>query len=248
VNFSVWDCALEGEKGELRLGMRLVRGLAREEATRIAGAVQQHGQFHSLEKLWRASGVRAYTLKLLARADAFTSCGVSRQQALWSIQRFRDEVLPLFEKSEERESPSVLPPVTLPAQVIKDYHHTGLSLKAHPLSFLRAALKRSGAATAAELADQASGKRAAIAGLVLVRQRPPTASGVCFMTIEDETGSANLVVFPQVFAEFRAALCESVVVYVVGRVQKEDGVIHLAVDYAQGIDAGPELELSRDFH
>ena len=252
-NYSAWDCTLEGGAPALRLGMRLARGFSAEHAERIRTAVEQQGRFRTISELWRASGVPASALRCLARADGFSSFGVSRQQALWEIQKLRDERLPLFDGVETAEPCVALPPESKLRQVVHDYNATGLSLKAHPLSFLRAGLEEDGAVTSAQLRSALfcpDGRMVRLAGAVLVRQRPGTAGGVVFLTVEDETGIANLIVFPQVFQQFRQEICDSVFLYVLGRVQREDGITHLIVERAKPLGLyGAEIgSLSRDFH
>jgi error-prone DNA polymerase len=137
VNSSQWDCTLEDEA--LRLGMRLVRSLREDQALAITDAVAQHGSYGSIRDLWRGSGVRVSTLRHLASADAFGSMGLDRQAALWEIRVLSDEKLPLFDQQPDEPNGShvSLPPVDEPRKVIQDYAALGLSLKAHPVSFLR---------------------------------------------------------------------------------------------------------------
>lgn len=241
VSFSRWDCTLE--ESELRLGMRLVKGLREDEATAIAGAVQRYGPFSSIKALWRTSEVRLATLRLLASADAFGSMGMDRQSALWEIRALSDEELPLWEMHEgeekERRGPTPagtgLPPIPEPKKVIQDYAATGLSLKAHPVAFIRPMLTSRGAVPAAQIGDERRsphGTRVVVGGIVLVRQRPGTASGIVFMTIEDETGTANLILRPWVYQRFRPAARSGVVILARGRIERQDKVVHVLVDSA----------------
>jgi error-prone DNA polymerase len=261
VNRSAWDCTLEegvevsrrhGVEGPqppplpprhldaltppaLRLGMRLAAGLRQDAADAIAAAVNKHGPFKTVERLWRTSGVGVGSLRKLAAADAFHSMGLDRQHALWQIRRLRDERLPLFETvaMDEEESGTVaLPTIPLARTIRHDYQATGMSLKAHPLSLERVRLDAIRVRANATLRDERlspNGLRVAVAGLVLVRQRPGTASGIVFMTIEDETGVANLVVFPQIFEKFRTAARHSVAVVAWGRVERQGEVVHVKV-------------------
>ncbi len=253
VNFSRWDATLANGKQVLRLGLRLVKGLQQSEAEKIVLAVKRRGSFTSLSQLWRESGVRIYTLLRLARADAFSSFGLSRQQALWEIKRFRDEPLPLFDRYELVSENLELPPLDSEENVIRDYQTTGLSLKAHPISFLRKQLAANGAITAADLRDPnrfPKGTRVSLCGLVLVRQRPSTSKGVVFMTIEDETGVANLIIRPQIYERYRETVRNSVSVFVSGQVERQGEVIHLLVSEFRTstplVDEG--IFQSRDFH
>jgi len=264
----------------LRLGLRLVSGLPREDADRVIDAVRRHGRFRSIEGLWRASAVPVGSLRRLARADAFRAMGFPRQQALWQIRRLRDEHVPLFmhapgaveagmgageiggESSVEMrrdgaEAPVPLPPVAPAVEVSMDYGSIGLSLKAHPMSFLRERLRAAGASPCRRVRqprELPSGSIARIAGIVLVRQRPATAKGVVFMTIEDETGPANLILKPKIYAKFRRDARHSVIVLVEGRVERRNEVCHLLVRRLRGLDAWlaeSESEFasqSRDFH
>ena len=259
INKSNWDCSIEldGKKPALRLGLRLVKGLRREEAEAL---IKSSGD--SLTKLWQESGVSVATLKTLARADAFRSIGLDRQKALWKLKKFRDDSLPLFEllrKEADDNSISFVPQFSTPSQVTSDYQTLGFSLKAHPLSFLRNRLSGLGVYSCSEIKEEkfVNGLYVSIAGLVLVRQRPLTASGVVFMTIEDETGLANIIIKPKIFANYRDVICDSGVLLLNGRIQKEGQVLHLLLEEVEDIstwfeeskdkNTGYEF-LSRNFH
>ena len=267
VNASEWDCTLEDDaRGDpaIRLGMCLVKGLGQDDADAIARTVRRLGAFESVHALHEVSGVRASALRRLAYADAFTSLGLDRQQALWEVRALRDraesdlwtpkgarEEAPSPE--EERELPPRLPPVSMYKRVLHDYASTRLSLKAHPISFLRDDLDRRGVARAGELTDEArfpNGRRASAAGLVLVRQRPGTAGGIIFLTIEDETGVANLIVWPKVFERFRSVARHATTVLVHGRIERAQGVVHLVARHFESLDSKLDhlLSRSRDFH
>ncbi len=257
---SAWDCTLEDlqlDRGPaLRLGMRLVSGLREDEARALADAVRSHGPFDTIEALRRAGGVRVAPLRRLAGADAFQSMGLDRQQALWQIRRLRDERLPLFEQVETRdprEPPAALPEMAPFRQVAWDYAAAGLSLKAHPMSFLRERMDRAGVTPNAELRDQArwpTGSRIAVSGVTLVRQRPATASGVVFITLEDETGIANLVMRPKIYQRYRAAARHGVALLARGHVERDGDVVHVVTTSVQDLArAAPGLvSASRDFH
>ncbi len=224
----------------IRLGMRLIKGLKRTDAEAIAHTVAHHGPFQTIDDLWRATptvGVSA--LKRLAQADAFQSMGLDRQRALWAVRQLRDEALPLFELPPRTSTPAE-PVVHLPAvrpytAVAHDYAHTGLSLKAHPVSFVRDQLDARRIIRNGELKDERAwphGKRLSVAGLVLVRQRPGTASGIVFITIEDETGVANLIVRPKIYEKFRKALRHAVLLIVSGTIERQGQVVHIMVNHA----------------
>lgn len=253
VNHSDWNCTLERDGMALRLGMRQVRGLRQHDAQALVQSVGASGPFGSVFDLWCTSGVRASALRLLARADAFRSMGLDRQQALWQLQALRGKPQPLIDRIG-RDCPSdmPLPEVTLFDHVGHDYATVGLSLKAHPVSFLRDSLKADGVRTASEMKDKLvtpHGKYIAVAGLVLFRQRPATAKGVMFMTLEDETGRADLIVKPRIYERFREALIYGKVVLARGRIERRDGVVHLmaysAKDVSHLFNRMPEM--SRDF-
>jgi error-prone DNA polymerase len=264
VNHSQWDCTLEasasGVKGHahgspaLRLGMRLVKGLRESDAQRIVGAVQECGAFASIDAIHAASSISIAALRRLAAADAFGSMGLDRQSALWHARKLRDDPSPLFSHVEQpvRNEPA-LPPVAAPRRVIDDYASIGLSLKAHPVAFLRDQLTLEGVTPAHDLSDERlwpHGSPIVVAGLVLVRQRPATASGIVFMTLEDETGIANLIVRPTVYERHRRAARHGVVVLGRGTVERQGAVVHVLTTSLDTLD-GPMADLvaaSRDFH
>ncbi len=266
VNHSAWDCTLEGGEGgssALRLGLRLAHGLAESDGERIVTAVRDGGACGNIERLWRRSGVRVSVLRRLAQADAFGSMGLTRQRALWAVQRLRDDPAPLFDVMEaeraedsaakEGEGARRLPPVARETEVNADYRSVGLSLRAHPMSFLRARLEEAGARVNASLADEAAmptGAWALVAGVVLVRQRPSTASGIVFMTIEDESGVANLIVRPRVYERFRRVARHSGMVLCAGRVERQGSVVHVVARRFESLDgwATTLRTMSRDFH
>ena len=228
----------------LRLGMRMVKGLRERDAHAVAAAVRaaRGGRpladgacppFATVEALWRAAGVGAPALRRLAAADAFAGMGIPRQQALWQVRALRDAGAPVLDEAAAAGAtlfdmtPQPLPAVPALRQVAQDYATTGLSLKDHPLRFARESLGHRGAITCAEL-PQAVGT-AAVGGLVLCRQRPSTASGIVFMTIEDETGPANLILRPKVYERFRRAARHAAAILAEGRVESRQGVTHLLV-------------------
>jgi error-prone DNA polymerase len=234
IHHSDWDCTIE-QDGGLRLGMRLVNGLGESDSRKIVAAVRRHGRFHNLLSLWRASQVKTATLRRLASADAFGSMGLSRQEAIWQAKKLRDHALPLFDRLDETRPEADR--VTLPAfsdsqEVRRDYAAVGLSLRNHPVSFVRGDLERVGVRPCSDLRDAVKspdGEWVAVAGIVLVRQRPATAEGVTFMTIEDETGIANIVIWRQVYQRFRRAASARLVI-IRGRVQREGEVIHVVAN------------------
>ena len=246
VNHSEWDCTLEpvgsnppGRNGSLprprmalRLGLRQIRGLREEDATRIVTA-REEGYRSPADLRWRAA-IRPAVLTRLARADAFTSTGLDRRQAAWAIASMDQvEPLPLFDSPGKAEPPRpepALPAMTAGEQVVADYRATGLSLKQHPAALLRERLADRGVCPASHLEELPAGARVTVAGIVLVRQRPGTAGRIVFVTLEDETGSSNLVVFPSVQERCRRALLTARLMVCRGRLEKEQGVIHVIAD------------------
>jgi error-prone DNA polymerase len=234
--------------------MRMAKGMAEAEALKIAQSVSRVGGFRSVDPLWRASGASVRALRCLAQADAYRSMGLDRQAALWQIRPLRDEPLPLFTQSADDEAvPKGLPPVTLRNRMLHDYSATGLSLRAHPMSFLRQEMDRRGVVPHADLRSARlcpQNRTLAVAGVVLVRQRPGTASGVVFITLEDETGIANLIIWPRTFERFRRVGRMSTLLLARGHVERQGEVVHVHVDEMETLDElTPELEASsRDFH
>ena len=225
VGASEWDCTLEGG-ATLRLGLRLVSGF-REEWAEILHALPRTLTFPALARL-----LPRPALVLLAEADAMRSLGLDRRAALWHVRGLPDEApLPLFAALDPKAGPAPLPHMALAEHVVADYQTTGLSLKAHPLRFLRTALARERILTCAEATQRRDGARVAVAGVVLVRQRPGSASGVVFATIEDETGIANVVVWPAISERDRSALLGASLLLVHGHVQRSpEGIVHVVAD------------------
>ena len=254
INFSSWDSSLEEgaprwerlsprhasmkegirTRRAVRLGFRKVVGFKEDDGKRIE-SVRGAG-FDSIRDLWLRTGLSPAALERLAKADAFRSLGLSRRQALWAVRGLRragdKDDLPLLARvvAPALEPDVTLPPMRLGEEVVEDYRSLELSLKAHPVSFLRADLNRRGILRHEDLARTPSGRRVTVAGLVLVRQRPGSANGVIFMTLEDETGIANTIVWPPVFETFRPVVLGARLVSVTGRLQNEYGVIHVVAD------------------
>ncbi len=243
-NASRWDCTLEprgdGERGRgaaVRLGLRMVKGLANGHA---AGLVAHRGEapYASVEEVWRRAGVPAAALERLAEADAFCGMGLDRRQALWQVRALADTVLPLFAAADAggRPRPEIveaaieLVPMRDGREVVEDYCSTGLSLRQHPVAFLRGDLRRRGMVTCDDLLHLRDGRRVVVPGIVLVRQKPGSAKGVMFITIEDETGVANLVLWPDRHAAQRRLVLSASMLACHGRVQREGEVVHVVAD------------------
>ena len=231
INDSDWDCTLEplpGGQMALRLGFRQVKGLKEMEVQTLANVRENRG-FRSIDDLWRRTDLSKVALERLARADAFISLGFDRRQALWAVKGLDDTPLPLFQNlNDPRQEPSVtLPPIPLGENVAEDYSVLALSLKEHPLALLRGELAERCYRTSDCLKILPHGRRVRIAGLVTARQRPGSAKGVVFVTLEDETAIANAIVWPHVFEDFRRPVLRAQLMGVTGEIQKEDRVIHV---------------------
>jgi error-prone DNA polymerase len=215
----------------LRLGLRQVEGLRSGDVERLV-AVRP---YRTVEELRIRGKVPVHAIQRLAAADAFRSMGLDRRAALWDSRALRQTPdLPLFAYAETHDEGSESEPARLPAMplaehVVNDYQTVRLSLKAHPMHFLREHYAAQKFITADQLATIRDGRRVSIAGLVLIRQRQGSAKGVCFITLEDETGIANLVVWPDVFDRQRKIVMGARLMAVQGIIQKdaEDGVIHV---------------------
>jgi error-prone DNA polymerase len=229
VNYSDWDCTLED--GALRLGLRQVEGLHREAAERVVAT----RPYRTVEELRSRGKVPVHAIQRLAAADAFRSMGLDRRAALWDSRALKQAPdLPLFAFAEAQDegvesAPAQLPRMPLAEHVISDYQTVRLSLKAHPMHFLRAHYAARKFVTAEQLKSLKDGKRLSIAGVVLIRQRPGTSKGVVFVTIEDETGVANLVVWPKVFEKQRKIVMGARLMAVHGTIQRDpdNEVIHV---------------------
>ncbi|SEM29685.1 error-prone DNA polymerase, DnaE-like [Roseovarius azorensis] len=235
VNHSAWDCTLELRADgalALRLGFRQIKGLREEDADWITAA--RGNGYPDVESLWRRAGVRPDTLECLAEADAFAALGLTRRDALWAAKALKAPApLPLFgPDGEGGVEPGVsLPQMTLGQEVIEDYLALRLSLRAHPMELLRAGLSDS---LPHDRLPGAKG-RVTVTGLVITRQRPGTASGVIFLTLEDETGTANIVVWKKVYETFRKAVIAGRLLRVTGRIQRDGPVIHLIAERVEDV-------------
>jgi len=226
----------EADRFAVRLGFRMVHGLANGAAAAIVAA-RADKSFASIDDLWRRADVPVAALVQIAEADSFRpSLQLARRDALWAIKALRDEPLPLFASASAREEETVpeirepavaLRPMTTNRNVVEDYGHVGLSLRNHPVFFLREELRRNRSITCDEAMQTRDGRWVEVAGLVLMRQRPGTAKGVMFITIEDETGIANLIVWPSVYEKQRRIILSAGMLGVRGRVQREGEIVHI---------------------
>lgn len=240
VNRSRWDCTLEATDGRflaVRLGLRMVKGLSGAHGAAIVAARGEH-PYGTLDELWRRAGVPVAALERLGEADAYGSLTVDRRGAIWSIRALAAEPLPLFVAADGdgRPQPEVvepavaLTPMRPGREVVEDYGSVGLSLRAHPVAFVRDDLRARGMVCCGDLPGLPDGKRVVVPGLVLVRQKPGSAKGVMFITLEDETGIANAIVWPSVFERQRRLVLTASMVACHCRVQKEGRVLHVIVE------------------
>jgi len=228
----------------IRLGFRQGQGLA-EKAMRALAANRANG-YDSVRHVWLKSGLELSAIERLADLDAFRSLGMDRRDGLWAARALNrvggQEDLPLFENpilDRTKEPDFNLPPMLLGEHVVEDYRTLGLSLRKHPVAFLRDDFKRRNVTQAERLKQMKNGQAVSVAGLVLVRQRPGTASGVIFMTLEDETGIANVIVWPRMFEQYRSQILGGRLVAIEGVVQTESNVTHVIAERA--FDCTPML-------
>ncbi len=234
VNFSQWDNILEETPDirlALRLGFRQIDGFSKRDTELLIADRQE--PYSTIEDMHRRLRLDRRAFTLLADADAFGSLDIDRRAALWAVRRLpNDETLPLFRAaatSELAEEPRTkLPEMAASEHVIADYETTRLSLKGHPLQYLREGLAAEGVSTCRAVQEGADGRRMKVAGVVTVRQRPGSAKGVVFLTIEDETGIANIVVWPKIMKAFRREVMGARLIHIEGRIQRSpEGVVHL---------------------
>jgi error-prone DNA polymerase len=208
----------------------MVKGLSNDHGARIAAAAMD-APFTSIEDVLHRTGVPVAALEKLADADAFRCFGLDRRQALWRIRGLGGPPLPLFAAAEARASePEVaLTPLTEGREVVEDYRAVQLSLRRHPAAFLRPELSRLGLTPSDELARMKDGARVAVAGVVLVRQRPGKGN-VTFITLEDETGIANAIAWQRIFETNRRVILSAAMIAVHGTLQREGKVIHIVTE------------------
>jgi len=244
VNYSEWDSTLEPTaplpdrpdvpRFALRLGLRQISGFRAEAAHRLIAA--REAPYRDVKELQERGGLSAAEIRRLAEADAVRSLFIDRRQALWEAKALRDAPdLPLFRevRDEGEEIPVPLPVMPVCEQVVADYQTIRLSIKAHPMAFLRKSLTKQGYIPAEALKSARPWQRVKMAGLVLVRQRPGTAKGVCFITLEDETGVANLVVWPKVMEQYRKTVMQSRLLVIHGHVQRDVEIIHIIAEHLE---------------
>jgi error-prone DNA polymerase len=240
INDSDWDCTLEKTAGlylAIRLGLRICKGLAATDGERV---LKRRGEkpYASIEDLHHRTQLPRAALERLAEADAAACVGLDRRSALWQVRALPNTELPLFAAREEFAEPATnILPMKPGREVVEDYRSLGLSLRRHPVSFLRAELAGQGAITAAALERLRDGKRVTIAGIVLVRQKPGSAKGVMFITAEDETGHVNIIVWPKLFEQQRRLILSAGMIACHGRLQREGDVMHVVADRLTDLSA-----------
>ncbi|MBW8908262.1 MAG: error-prone DNA polymerase [Mesorhizobium sp.] len=279
INHSIWDCTLEETAFDpfrilerhasmrgviatahaVRLGFRQIKGLSAE---RMEAVVARRGDgYCSVRDVWLRSGLDVGEIEKLAQADAFRSIGLDRRAALWEVRaldgKSAAEKLPLFDQPtlrlRELEPETKLPKMPLGEHVVHDYRSLGLSLKEHPVAFLRERLTRAGITPNAHLPSVRDGRRVSVAGLVLVRQRPGKGNAI-FVTLEDEKSIANVIIWPRVFDRFRSVVMGARFIRVTGKLQHESDVIHIVADRIEDLtswlsvllhEAAPTIEHQR---
>jgi error-prone DNA polymerase len=256
VSRSEWNCSLEKENGELvlRLGFRYVRSL-RQPAAEALLASRRQRPFDSISDLTvRVPELSKADLHMLASIGALNTLGsksgskLHRRDALWQVQKFGSRVPRMFEGIIEQDRPSPLKPMDTEERLVADYHGTGLTIGPHPMAYRRAELRRMGIVSAQELRELPNGRPVDVAGCVITRQRPGTAKGLIFLTLEDETGHSNAIVMPDVYKADPMVVLHERFVRVRGRVQNQEGIVHVKAERIVPLAvsaAGPE---SHDFH
>jgi error-prone DNA polymerase len=224
------------EQPALRLGFHLVKGLREDTAQRLVTERERGGPFGSIAELARRTRTPKPELTRLVLAGALASLTPDRRAALWELSALGsfDEGDLFFGLPMAADAPA-FPAMTATERVATDFDTAGLSLESHPVGLLRPALQRAGAVTAAQLQDVRSGASVRLGGLVIVRQRPPTAKGFCFMSVEDETGLANLVIEPRRFEQYRKEITGTALVLAAGRVERNGKVVNLKVEHLEAL-------------
>jgi error-prone DNA polymerase len=254
VTRSNWDCSLEEANGKIamRIGLRYVRGLQQIAAECLVEARKKR-QFGSIEELARrVPELSRANLRMLAQIGALNNISADtklhRRDALWQVEKAAQRVGKLLEGVIEQDSVSPLKQMEVEERLVSDYHGTGLTTGPHPMFYRRTEMHRLNIKSAAEMRAMAHGKRATVAGAVITRQRPGTASGLIFLTLEDETGYANVIVMPHVYEEYRQAVLEPKFIRVSGIVQNQDGIVHLKAEHVEALSVSAAPMASHDFH
>ena len=254
VQVSDWTCTIEPDGG-IRLGLMHVHGLRSEPGQAIARARATAGRFRSLDDLVTRTGVRQDELRTLAEIGALAGFGGDRRTALWQADRAGRAAGPLLrdkgrEESQGSEAPtqSPLPSMSLADRIRADYEGTGLTIGPHPMAILRASLATRGVARAIDLPKSRAGRRVRVAGAVITRQRPGTAKGFVFLTMEDETGLSNVIITPDVYAQFKRTVVDEPYLLVEGTLQNQDGAVSVKAERIDALKSAGPRQASHDFH
>jgi len=239
INKSLWDCTIES--GALRLGMRLVKFLPKAEAEIIINSVRSYGEFNNIASLWNKTRnskphLRKAALQALARADAFSSMGLNSREAFWEIKALIEKITPLDKLVPAPNIKVALPQRTDQQAMFEDYQATGLSLKGHPIGFLRNELNVMEVSTASSLRRSRPKLFVRVAGIAIVRQRPHTAKGVVFISLEDETGITNLIIRSDIFDQYQKVILQSSTLLVRGILERVGEVLYVNVKEAHSLD------------
>jgi error-prone DNA polymerase len=247
VTRSAWLCDVEDGGRALRLGLRYAAGL-RESVGKRAETARAGKPFSSVPDFQARVEADGKELATLAEIGAFASLGGTRRQAIWQVEALGRSG-PLFARAESTDPESPLPDMSDPEEMAADFRGTGMSTGPHPMAFARADLDRHGVVRAADLANIRHGQRVSVAGIVVVRQRPGTAKGFVFITVEDETGFANAIVTPSCFAHYRNTIVATNALLIEGVVQNQDGIVSIKADRFEGLTGRlGGIDVSRDFH
>ena len=254
ITCSDWNCSLEGEGhgSSLRMGLRYVRGLQQRVAQVIAEE-RRKAPFISTEDLARrVPQLTRANLAMLAQVGALNhinkEVSMHRRDALWQIEKAARRVGPLLESIVEPDEPSPLQAMNTEERLVADYHGTGMTVGPHPMAYRRYELRRLGICSATELTELPHGKQAVVAGCVITRQRPGTAKGLIFLTVEDETGNANIIVSQEVYKQDPGVVLHERFIKAKGTVQNQDGIVHLKAEHISPLQVTAAETWSHDFH
>jgi error-prone DNA polymerase len=246
VDASDWDCMLEGPDRALRLGLRLVRGLGEEPGKRIEAARRARA-FVGVEDLVARAGLEKRELEALAHAGALVGFGLARREAMWKVRAPRSGQGDVFAGVELGDDLPALPPMSRAEQLVLDYETTGVSVGDHAMKVVRPRLPRH-YKSAQDLMTSPHGARVSTAGMVICRQRPGTASGVVFITMEDETGFVNLILWSRTFEKWRHVATTSSMLIAHGKVERQGEVVYVVPDRLEKLGLYQVPAMSRDFH
>jgi error-prone DNA polymerase len=253
VTRSHWNCTLEKVRGQivLRMGLRYVRGLQQIAGESLVYAREQR-LFTSVSDLaLRVPDLNKANIRMLARIGALNAISgqakLHRRDALWQVERAGHKVGPLLEGIVELDTNSPLAQMDVEERLVSDFHGTGMTVGPHPMFYRRAEMRMLNIKSAAELRAMKNGQKATVAGAVITRQRPGTAKGLIFLTLEDESAHANVIVMPDIYERYRQAVLEPTFVRVFGTVQNQDGIVHLRAEHIAPLMVSAAEVVSHDF-